>query len=195
MFEKASDSSSDYAGVLYAQVIVSFAIAICLFVATVILLLYRTNQRTRKLWKVGNEVRFDGSYFLSKPEKSIGRKIVERGINAQQNFSFTYPNAVLPSVVANGCDARVNCLSMLEETRNIFYKQYGASARLMTMRCCLSCLDGVLPQKQTEDFLRIYESILFGQHRADGVDGDVTYEEIKFVHVFFHNSILKEIQW
>ncbi|EAN77916.1 uncharacterized protein TEOVI_000651400 [Trypanosoma equiperdum] len=195
---KGNLASSKWLGtfsLLYAEVVVSFASAIVLLVLTVVQLLYRTSWRARKLWRVGNEVRFDGERYLAKPEGDIGRKILERGIKSHENVYFERPSGTLPPIVANDCDARVNCLSMIAETRKILYKQYGEPARLMSMRCCLSCIENVLPSSQAEDFLRIYESVLYGQYRADGVPEVISDEEIKFLHVFYHNSILKEIQW
>ncbi|KAH9582001.1 hypothetical protein LSM04_002330 [Trypanosoma melophagium] len=184
----------DSTELLYAEVVVAFATAVGLLVLTVIQLLYRTTRRARRLWRGENQVRFDGVHFLNKSERNIGRKIIETGLKEHENKEFRPPSVVLPAIISNERDARADCLLMLHETRKIFYKQYGYSAKLMSMRCCLSCVEGVLPLTQTEDFLRVYESVLFGQHRVDGSGDTVTNDDIKFMHAFFHNTILKEIQ-
>nr|CCC93652.1 conserved hypothetical protein [Trypanosoma congolense IL3000] len=184
-----------YFNLLYAEVVVSFATAVVLLVLTVILLLYRTALRARQLWRVKNEDRFDGEKYFNRSDGNMGRKILERGVKARGSVCFKRPSVALAPIVANGCDARTNCLSMITETRKLLYKQYGAPALLMTMRCCLSCIENVLPSGQVEDFLRIYESVLYGQYRADGNPDIVSSDEIKFLHVFYHNSILKEVQW
>ncbi|PBJ71933.1 hypothetical protein BCY84_16153 [Trypanosoma cruzi cruzi] len=179
---------------VYAEVVVSFATAIGLFVFTVVQLLYRTTRRARRLWRAENQIRFDGAHFLSKPEGNVGRKIIEIGLKEHENKEVKPPSFVLPAVVANDRDVRADCLSMLAETRQIFRKQYGDSACLMSMRCCLSCVENALPSSQTEDFLRLYENVLFGQHRVDGISDSLTNDDIKFLYAFFHNTILKEIQ-
>ncbi|RNE94916.1 uncharacterized protein Tco025E_10287, partial [Trypanosoma conorhini] len=177
---------------VYAEVVVSFATAIGLLVLTVVQLLYRTTRRARRLWRTENQVRFDGAHFLSKPIGNAGRKIIEFGLKEHGNKEVKPPSFVLTAVVANDRDVRADCLSMLAETRQIFHKQYGDSACLMSMRCCLSCFENALPPSQTEDFLRLYENVLFGQHRVDGISDTLTNDDIKFLYAFFHNTILKE---
>ncbi|ORC93156.1 uncharacterized protein TM35_000024820 [Trypanosoma theileri] len=184
----------DSTELLYAEVVVSLATAVGLIVLTVIQLLYRTTRRARRLWRGENQVRFDGVHFLNKSEGNIGRKIIESGLKEHENKEFRPPSVILPAIISNERDARADCLLMLHEIRKIFYKQYGNCANLMSMRCCLSCVEGVLPLAQTEDFLRVFESVLFGQHRVDGNADIVSNDDIKFMHAFFHNTILKEIQ-
>jgi hypothetical protein len=48
-------------------------------------------------------------------------------------------------------------------------------------------------RSSTERFLRIYESVLYGCHAADGTCGDVTKEELAFLHNYFYNTLLKEL--
>ncbi|ESL06310.1 hypothetical protein TRSC58_06018 [Trypanosoma rangeli SC58] len=179
---------------VYVEVVVSFATAIGLFALTVVQLLYRTTRRARRLWRAENQIRFDGAHFLNKPVGNAGRKIIEIGLKKRVNKEIKPPSFVLTAIVANDRDVRADCLSMLAETRQIFRKRYGDLACLMSMRCCLSCFENALPPSQTEDFLRLYENVLFGQHRVDGICDTLTSDDIKFLYAFFHNTILKEIQ-
>lgn len=181
---------------VYAEVVVSFATALGLLVICSIQLAYRTTRRHRDLLKVQREIRFDGAYLLSQPEQDRRRLIVEEGMKVHA-FRITDPpqyNRVIPAEVADSRDSRQDCAEMLNRTRSVLTRTHGKSAELMSMRCCLSCIKGVLPAEQSERFLRIYEAVVFGSHRVDGSEKLLSTDDIKFLHAFFYNVILKELQ-
>ena len=82
---------------------------------------------------------------------------------------------------------------MVETLRAALGPSIGATS-FMTMRALISCIERVLRNRgSTERFLRIYESVLYGCHFADGTCGDVTKDELAFLQAYFYNTILKEL--
>lgn len=180
----------------YAQVVVSFATAIAALILVCFQLLYRTTARHRQLLRVQRQKRFDGAYLLGKPEHNALRKIVEEGLK-EHRLRITNPpqyDRVMPAVVSSSRDSKRDCMEMLKQIRSILRRYHGSCAGLMSMRCCLSCVKGVLPEDQSERFVRIFEAVVCGTHRVDGTEKMLTTDDIKFMHAFFYNTILKEIQ-
>lgn len=180
----------------YAQTVVSLATAVGLIIITLIDLLYRSTSRHSKLLRVTRETRFDGAYILGKPAKSRARLILENGLKTHE-FRIRNPpqySRFIPAVVSDARDAKQDCAEMLSKVRVILCRSYGRSAELMSMRCCLTCVKGALPVEQSERFLRIYERVLFCSHRVNGDEKTVTSDDIRYMHAFFYNSILKVLQ-
>lgn len=180
----------------YAQTVVSLATAVGLVIITLIDLLYRSTHRHSKLLRVTRETRFDGAYILGKPQTSRARMILESGLKTHE-FRIRNPpqySRVIPAVVSDSRDAKRDCVEMLTKVRVILSRSYGRSAELMSMRCCLTCVKGALPNEQSERFLRIYERVMFCSHRVNGDERMVTSDDIRYMHAFFYNSVLKVLQ-
>lgn len=180
----------------YAQTVVSLATAVGLVIITLIDLLYRSTHRHSKLLRVTRETRFDGAYILGKPQTSRARMILESGLKTHE-FRIRNPpqySRVIPAVVSDSRDAKRDCVEMLSKVRVILSRSYGRSAELMSMRCCLTCVKGALPNEQSERFLRIYERVMFCSHRVNGDERMVTSDDIRYMHAFFYNSVLKVLQ-
>lgn len=184
------------AKISYAQVVVSFVTAIALLILAGIQLLYRTTGRHRQLLRVQRQTRFDGAYLLGKPENNNQRRIIEEGLK-EHRLRITNPpqyDRIIPVVVASSRDSKRDCMEMLNQIRSVLRRYHGNCANLMSMRCCLACVKGVLPEDQSERFVRIYEGVVCGTHRVDGTEKMLSTDDIKFMHAFFYNTILKEIQ-
>lgn len=180
----------------YAQVVVSFVTAIALLILALLLVVLRTTWRHRMLIRIRREIRFDGAYLLGKQEGNPSRRIVKAGL-MEHRYRITSPpqfDRVMPAVVANARDTRHDCLEMLERIRGLLEQSHGKAARLMSMRCCLGCIRGVLPLEQCERFLHVYEYVVFGVHRVNGCERYVSSDDIKFIHAFFYNTVIKELQ-
>lgn len=180
----------------YAQTVVSLATAVGLVIITLIDLLYRSTSRHSKLLRVTRETRFDGAYILGKPAKSRARLILENGLKTHELRIRNPPqySRFIPAVVSDARDAKQDCAEMLSKVRVVLSRSYGRSAELMSMRCCLSCVKGALPAEQSERFLRIYDRVLFCSHRVNGDEKTVTYDDIRYMHAFFYNNVLKVLQ-
>lgn len=179
-----------------AQVVVALVIAAALIILSGVQLLFRTTTRHGRLLRVQRQVRFEGAFLLGKPEGSLQRKLVEEGLKSHR-FRVDSPpqyNRSIPVVVANSRDSKQDCMEMLNQIRRLLQRSHGRCAELMSMRCCLSCIKGMIPNDQGERFLRIYETVVFGVHRMDGKENRLTSDDVKFLHAFFYNTMLKELQ-
>ncbi|CAM43816.1 conserved hypothetical protein [Leishmania braziliensis MHOM/BR/75/M2904] len=194
-----SDNSSkvdDRIKLTYAETVVSLATAFGLVIIVLLDLLYRSTFRHAMLLRVQRETRFDGAYILGKPEGSRARIILENGLKTHA-FRISDPpqySRVVPAVVSESRDAKKDCVEMLSKVRTILAKSYGRCAELMSMRCCLACVTGALPAEQSERFLRIYERVMFCSHRVNGDEKLVTSDDIRYMHAFFYNNVLKVLQ-
>ncbi|CCW67086.1 unnamed protein product [Phytomonas sp. Hart1] len=185
-----------YSKMSYIEVIISFVSSLGLLIFTAIQLFYRTADRQNQLLRVHRQTHFDGMPFLSKPKTDCRRKIVENGLNEHKNRIVNPPQCgrIIPAVVENLRDAKQDCAEMLQKIRSVLQRSHGKCAELMSMRCCLSCVKGVLPENQSERFLRVYELVSFGVNRVNGMEKYLISEDIKFLHFFFYDTILKELQ-
>ncbi|KAK7196715.1 hypothetical protein NESM_000610900 [Novymonas esmeraldas] len=180
----------------YAETVVSLATAIGLVIIVLLDLLYRSTSRHTLLLRVHRETRFDGAYILGKPEGNRSRALLEKGLKTHE-FRIRNPPQyarVVPAVVSDSRDAKRDCVEMLSRVRSILAKSYGRCTELMPMRCCIACVKGALPGEQAERFLRVYERILYCSHRVNGDEKLVTSDDIRFVHAFFYNNVLKVLQ-
>ncbi|KAG5489932.1 hypothetical protein JKF63_00049 [Porcisia hertigi] len=180
----------------HAETVVSLATAVGLVIIVFLHLLCRNTIREMKLSKVHREARFDAAYILAKPEGDRSRIILENGLKTHE-FRIQNPpqySRVVPAVVSASRDAKHDCVQMLNNVRSILAKSYGRVAELMSMRCCLACVTGVLPADQSERFLRIYERVMFCSHRVNGDEKLVTSDDIRYMHAFFYNNVLKVLQ-
>ncbi|CCW59941.1 unnamed protein product [Phytomonas sp. EM1] len=180
----------------YIEVIISLASSLVMGFFTAVQLFYRAADRHNQLLRVHRQTRFDGMPFLSKPRTDCRRKIVENGLNEHKYRIVNPPQCgrIIPAVVANSRDSKQDCAEMIHKIRSVLQRSHGKCAELMSMRCCLSCVKGVLPESQSERFLRVYEMVSFGVNRVNGMEQYLTSEDIKFLHFFFYNTILKELQ-
>lgn len=146
--------------------------------------------------RVQRQLRFDGAYLLAKSEESRRRIIIENGLEEQKWRIVNPPQygRVIPAVMEKGRDSRQDCLEMLAKTRECLAKSHVPCAELMSMRCCLSSMRGMMPHNQVERFLRIYEGIVLGSHRIDGSEKNISSDDIKYLHAFYYNTILKQLQ-
>lgn len=180
----------------YAETVVSLATAIGLVILVLLDLLYRSSSRHSMLLRVQRETRFDGAYILGKPTGNSARAILENGLKTHEFRILNPPQYArsIPAVVSDSRDAKQDCVEMLSKVRSILSKSYGRCAELMSMRCCLACVKGALPVEQSERFLRIYERVMFCSHRVNGDEKLVTSEDIRYMHAFFYNNVLKVLQ-
>ncbi|KAG5465352.1 hypothetical protein CUR178_00054 [Leishmania enriettii] len=194
-----SDNSTqvdDRIKLTYAETVVSLATAVGLVILVLLDLLYRSTTRHAMLLRVQRETRFDGAYILGKPEGNRARIILENGLKTHE-FRIRNPpqySRVVPAVVSESRDAKKDCFEMLSKVRTILAKSHGRCVELMSMRCCLACVTGALPGEQSERFLRIYERVIFCSHRVNGDEKLVTSDDIRYMHAFFYNNVLKVLQ-
>ena len=180
----------------YIQVVVALASALALLVIVVAALVYRSTRRHARLVMMQRRTRYFVGMYLSKLLPTDRRReIVEAGLVCHRNRIEAPPlhaPRVLPAI-KDRCDARQDCVKMVETLRAALGPSIGATS-FMTMRALISCIERVLRNRgSTERFLRIYESVLYGCHFADGTCGDVTKDELAFLQAYFYNTILKEL--
>lgn len=97
---------------------------------------------------------------------------------------------VMPTIY-DGRDAKVECRRMLAELRVAVGSTFGCTPN-MTMRGVLQCIQSALDPQEADRFCSVYDSVLFGVHKADGTIGDVTSDDLKFLASYF-GKIIKEI--
>jgi hypothetical protein len=177
----------------WVPVVVALASALALLVFVVGALVFRSSRRHARLVMMQRRTRYLFGLHLSKADEA--REIVEAGYRCHEKRIVTPPlhaPRVLPAI-KDRCDARQDCLKMVETLRAALGPSFGPTSN-MTMRALISCIERLLRNRaSTERFLRIHESVLYGTHLADGTCGDVTKDEIAFLHNYFYNTILKEL--
>lgn len=173
----------------------SWVCAAAFFILGAIAIVYRSTGNRRKLTGVKNYIRNDASYFLSKSTNNFNRRLVEEGTKINESLVKEIPqfNRVIPPLVVNSHDSKEECNLMLMKIRAALKKTHEHRADLMSMRSCLTCVDGTWPVEEGERFLRTYEKIVFGSFRKATSQVTLTNEEIQFMIVFFYHKVMQEL--
>ena len=147
---------------------------------------------------MNHRIRFDPSYFQSKPKDYPPRVVVESGLEYHKYKVRQPPQRDarrVPPIVDNR-DAKAECLLMLETLRRALAPTLGATMSL-SMRSALECIQTALNPQHVERFIRLYETVLFGSHRISAMNDsdyrEVSVDDLKFMHAYFYNTIMKEL--
>lgn len=181
-------------GDFFASLIAAFGGAGALLVGSFFLALFRSSMTSKKVSRVTQIIRNDAPYFLSKKPNNKQRRFVEEGIK-KNVFRFRHPpqfNRTLPPFMGKLHDSKDDCIVMLEKMRSALKKVQGHTADLMSMRSCLSCIDGNWPAEEGERFLRVYEKIVFGVFREGHESPSLNTEDIQFMKFFFYHKVMLE---
>lgn len=181
-------------GDLFFILIITFGFAGAFLVFGIFLLYVRSATTKKKLSRIIHFIRNDAPHFLSMNPKNKKRRCVEVGIKKNSSRITTPPqfNRTLPPILRKLHDSKDDCAIMLGKIRRALRKIHGHTADLMSMRSCLSCVDGNWPIEEGERFLRVYERIVFGVFREGHESPSLSTEDIQFMKFFFYHKVMQE---
>lgn len=177
-----------------AELILAFASCVALILLAAAQMIIRGQIRKKRLSTMRRRTRMDAAYYmtLDKWQSDPRCGIVTKSIAVLDRPPPEAPQfhtRVIPSVVAVSC-ARREAKAMLDKAR-------GAMPPVLShasMRTIAAHVRAGLDPEELMRFVAIFEAVLFGVHRGDGSEGDVTEAELNFMRGYFTGHLAKELQ-
>lgn len=177
---------------VYIELVLALVAAVILLALVFVQLVVRSKLRVTRLGAMRTKTRLDANYYWSAPQwrEDTRRAIVASSIDALRHTIVNppqYETRVIPTLVRRGKCARREARMMLENVRHVMPPQLAHAS----MRTIMTHMRAMLDPVDARAFLAIFESVLLGVHTGDGTEGDVTSEEIAFMHRYFDGVLMK----
>ena len=194
IFTNASFNVTDDEAARTLETSVAALLALILAILIIIVLCVRSKTRDARIRSARRRVRLDAYDYRTRAEPDREKlRIIQQSIDVLK-YRIDDPDQydrVIPSIMRDGFDWRKEAKSMLVKLRKELPPAFASTVNTMTMRDAVMCIAQRLDPVDVEKFLRIHEAVLFGVHMADGTEGDVSSDDLVFMHSFFM-TIMKE---
>ncbi len=177
----------------YGKLVYCVSLGIIALLIVVVQLVVRSKLRVGALAASQRRVRLDAYHYChssSASAKSVQKRIIDLTVQQVTNKPSKLPQfntRVIPSILRDGRDARKEIATMLAQARQQLPPLLGRCASMATV---IAFASHHLDPLEAKRFLAIYHAVAFGVHTGDGTEGDVSSDDLLFMHKFFYNRVI-----